>query len=350
MKVFLSWSKDRGKEIAQVLHKFLPYILQNVQPFMSDRDLRSGEEWANRLDAELDDADFGILCLTEDSIDSPWLLFEAGALVKRPKASVCGILIDGLPESHIPSPILRYQCRRFDKDGLARLVTDLNDRLDVKLPTDQVEETFEMYWPKLEAASKPASETKTENRSPDEMMLQMLDEVVTAVRRIEQSIGITKRAPNLDHFYTTDESDRDARMQSGRYMSEGTACHIYAEEQPGTVALHRLKSAKRDDHFYTCWDDEIEHAIQKSGYTKEEIAGWVFDSEDGKDGLRRVPLFRMYHEGHMDHFYTTSPQERDHATQACGYRSERNACFVFDSPQPGTVPLFRMISYAPRSP
>lgn len=43
-----------------------------------------------------------------------------------------------------------------------------------------------------------------------------------------------------------------------------------------------------------------------------------------------VPLYRL--QGHGDHFYTTSAQERDNAIAQYGYVSEGIACYVNDSP------------------
>jgi hypothetical protein len=45
----------------------------------------------------------------------------------------------------------------------------------------------------------------------------------------------------------------------------------------------------------------------------------------------------------LDHFYTTSESERDGAISELAYRSEDVAAYVFDSEQGGTVPLFRLV-------
>jgi hypothetical protein len=74
MKVFISWSGASSKAVAASLRKHLPLILQGLDCFMSKHDLESGARWAQELAEELDESNFGILCLTHESLKSPWLL------------------------------------------------------------------------------------------------------------------------------------------------------------------------------------------------------------------------------------------------------------------------------------
>ena len=43
MKVFISWSGTRSKALANALHKWLPMVLQYVEPWVSDSDIDAGE-------------------------------------------------------------------------------------------------------------------------------------------------------------------------------------------------------------------------------------------------------------------------------------------------------------------
>lgn len=82
MKVFLSWSGDRSKAVAEALHSWLPRVLQAVEPWTSFDNIERGARWAPELAQVLEETRFGILCLTPENLLSPWLLFEAGALSK----------------------------------------------------------------------------------------------------------------------------------------------------------------------------------------------------------------------------------------------------------------------------
>lgn len=76
MKVFISWSGDRAKVIAEELREWLPTVIQSIEPFVSSRDIPLGGRGLQTLANELESCDFGILCLTQANIESPWILFE----------------------------------------------------------------------------------------------------------------------------------------------------------------------------------------------------------------------------------------------------------------------------------
>jgi hypothetical protein len=65
--------------------------------------------------------------------------------------------------------------------------------------------------------------------------------------------------------------------------------------------------------------------IVSQGYSFEKNEGYVFDAP--RAGV--VPLYRLFHPGNGDHFYTTNATERDNAVRSSGYVSEGIACYVF---------------------
>ena len=87
MKVFISWSGDRSRAIAEELRDWLPTIVQSLEPFISTQDVPVGGRGLNVLASELQDCSFGILCLTQENKQGQWIHFEAGALSKVIEAS-----------------------------------------------------------------------------------------------------------------------------------------------------------------------------------------------------------------------------------------------------------------------
>ncbi len=96
MLVFLSWSKTRSKKMAEALNDGLRFVLQNVEPWFSGEDIESGDRWNATLVAKLAETRFGVVCVTQENVAEPWLLFEAGAIAKTvdDKARVCPVLLD----------------------------------------------------------------------------------------------------------------------------------------------------------------------------------------------------------------------------------------------------------------
>jgi hypothetical protein len=128
-----------------------------------------------------------------------------------------------------------------------------------------------------------------------------------------------------DHFYTMSASERGTAINTFGYVDEGTACHIYEGQVPGTIPLFRLYSGATGDHFYTTSASERDAAVAMFGYVVEGTTGFVY----GSQVAGTVPLFRLFSGAQGDHFYTTSAGERDRAVSEFGYVDEGVACFVF---------------------
>src|SRR3954469_2311912 len=82
MKIFLSWSGKTSREVAQAFHDWLPFVIQAVKPFISTGDIDKGKRWTDVLASELNETGYGILIVTPDNLDKPWLHFEAGAILE----------------------------------------------------------------------------------------------------------------------------------------------------------------------------------------------------------------------------------------------------------------------------
>ena len=78
-KIFLCWSKFRSRSIATAWAKLLPEIIEGVEPVLST-EFQKGKEWSRLLRRDLDKARTGIVFLTPENVDAPWIHFEAGAL------------------------------------------------------------------------------------------------------------------------------------------------------------------------------------------------------------------------------------------------------------------------------
>ena len=96
MKVFLSWSGPRSKAVADAFAWWLPQVIQAIDPSISS-DIDKGKRWSDEISNQLEETKLGIICLTQDNLKAPWLLFEAGALWKAKGASVCTFLLDVAP-------------------------------------------------------------------------------------------------------------------------------------------------------------------------------------------------------------------------------------------------------------
>lgn len=164
-KVFISWSGDLSKKLAEEVRLWLPGVLQFVKPYFTPNDIEKGTRWSTEIASELESSNAGIICLTKDNITKPWILFEAGALSKNfGKANVCTILFN-LDNTDLTGPLTSFQSTRFDKTDIKQLLTTINNTgLDSKLEAGVLNDVFEMWWPKLESKINEILKTHVEEK------------------------------------------------------------------------------------------------------------------------------------------------------------------------------------------
>lgn len=151
MKVFISWSGNTSKKVAEIIREWLPTVLQTVKPYFTPSDIEKGTRWSTEIARELDDSMAGIFCVTKENLNSQWLMFEAGAISKKVEHSlVCPILI-GLDNSDIKGPLTQFQTTLFEKSDFKKLISALNKANSSNILDDIVLNTvFEKFWPELE--------------------------------------------------------------------------------------------------------------------------------------------------------------------------------------------------------
>jgi len=194
MEVFLSWSGSRSKIVAESLRKWLPGVLQSVDPWISGADIEAGARWHQALSLRLNECNFGVICLTPENLGSRWLLYEAGALSKSLEGSSVVPYLLGLRKADVDGPLAHFQSVEADAEGTYSLLGAMNAVLprlnERQLSDNTLREAFNLWWPKLEEALGSAlaaqlpSATATQSRSSD----QMIQEVVENTRSIAGTV------------------------------------------------------------------------------------------------------------------------------------------------------------------
>ena len=132
MKVFISWSGEESRELGETFRKWIPSVIQMAQPYFTPNDIEKGARWNTEISKELEESSIGIICLTRQNLEKPWLLFEAGALSKSiDRACVCPILF-GIDSSDISGPLAHFQCTQFQKNEIKSLLDTINKRCGVR--------------------------------------------------------------------------------------------------------------------------------------------------------------------------------------------------------------------------
>lgn len=183
-KVFISWSGELSKKLAEEVRIWLPGVLQFVKPYFTPNDIEKGTRWSTDIASELESSNAGIICLTKDNLTKPWILFEAGALSKNfGKSNVCTILFN-LDSSDFSGPLTSFQATKFDKADFKKLLITVNNTGgDSKLDSTVLNDVFEMWWPKLETKINNILKTHVES-SPNTLRSEreILEEVLELTR------------------------------------------------------------------------------------------------------------------------------------------------------------------------
>src|ERR1051326_6739087 len=120
MRGFLSWAGETSKQVASILRDWLPQVLQAIKPFISSEDIDKGTRWAEKLANELQDTAAGGVRVTPDSIRSPWLNFEAGALSKIVGQSYVCPYLHGLAQVDLVGPLAMFQASLATQEDTKR--------------------------------------------------------------------------------------------------------------------------------------------------------------------------------------------------------------------------------------
>jgi hypothetical protein len=152
MKIFISWSGETSRKVAVVLRDWLPSVIQSITPYVSSEDINKGVRWSSDISEQLNSTSFGIICLTPENLDAPWIHFEAGALSKAVDKSRVAPFLLGLKTSDVRGPLVQFQSTLFNREEVKKLVLSINESEENGLRLDEARllSFFDVWWPRLE--------------------------------------------------------------------------------------------------------------------------------------------------------------------------------------------------------
>ncbi|WP_447801175.1 hypothetical protein [Pseudomonas kilonensis] len=216
MKVFVSWSGQRSKVVAELISDWIKCVLQASQPWISTRDIDKGAIWFSEISDQLKDTAAGIVCLTQENKNKPWILFETGALAKGLSTNrVCTFLID-LQSSEIEDPLAQFNHTFPERTSMWGLTCSLNACLDQNRLDERIlRQVFDTYWPQFDQKFKEAIKNtpqaeNVEPRSEQSILAEILSNtrsLSSRVRELEQrqSVVADKWTGFTSGFKTAEE-------------------------------------------------------------------------------------------------------------------------------------------------
>jgi Domain of unknown function (DUF4268)/TIR domain len=147
MKVFLSWSGDESRKVAEALYEWLPSVLPSVEPWISSEDISKGRRWARAIDEQLQETSFCVVCVVPGNAAAPWINFEAGAISKIVSdAHVVPLLFDVEPKELMGLPLGMFQAATFEKEDMYRVLRTINAATGIPLSSERLKKNLDLCW------------------------------------------------------------------------------------------------------------------------------------------------------------------------------------------------------------
>lgn len=156
-----------------------------VKPFVSSKDVYAGTRWQLEIASQLEQTNFGLVCVTRSNQGAKWLNFEAGALAKAIDSSrVVPIAID-LEPAEIELPMGQFQGQPATINGITEVMTSLNSCCPNPLTDSLLERSIDKWWPDLEAElTRITAVDEEETRSTVPTDRQLIEETLITVRSL----------------------------------------------------------------------------------------------------------------------------------------------------------------------
>lgn len=207
MKLFLSWSGDRSHAMALFFQEWLQCVIQACDPWVSSKDLEQGSVWHTEINSALQGTNIGIICLTKENQNNPWILFEAGALSKGLETNRVIVFLVDIEVGDLSPPLSLFHTAEPKKESVKGVVKTINNSLKEKQINNNVlDRIFDTYWDQFSNEYKRILEThpskddikkETKGKSGDDI----LNEILLSTKGLSNRIQALEIAQREDSSY-----------------------------------------------------------------------------------------------------------------------------------------------------
>lgn len=193
MKIFISHSGPRSRQIAEAFHTFLPTANPSFEPWYSYENLDRSRAWYGQIVEQLSEVGAAIICLTPDNLEKPWIHYEAGALIHALDGTRVYTYLYELGPADIGGPLALFNhTQATQKDTLA-LVSSLNELLEGedRAEDERLQINFNALWESFQKQMKAPlpespddSSAKTHRADRD-----LIEEMLNIQRRQESQMS-----------------------------------------------------------------------------------------------------------------------------------------------------------------
>lgn len=246
VKLFISWSGDKSKEVAELLHRWLRYVIQALEPWVSTEDIETGAVWFTKICEEIKEVCNSIIVVTKENKEKPWIMFEAGALCKGEDANRVNILLVDVEPNEIRQPLASFNMAKANKDGLRKLIHSLYKRLldeendkKTNMTKEELDHLFDTLYPEFERKFSIITEKYPQDNTEEEPkseIKQMQEEILLAIRGMEKTLLDTKNQVALN---TASKVVSDIIMAAVSNTNSNPTIHPYLHQDLRSIKSWR---------------------------------------------------------------------------------------------------------------
>jgi hypothetical protein len=270
VRIFISWSGDKSRKVAEQLRTWLPSVLPNgVETFVSSQDIEKGTRGLLEIAKQLADIDFGIIVLTPQNQTSAWINFESGALGGALGAGRVAPLLVDLSAADVTGPLSQFQNTSLgDEDDLFKLLADINMLTERPLPLGPLKVLFDHALPDLRTELSRSLKLDTQRVPVTRTEMDLLGEI-------------------LEHVRESSSRNTPSGNPSGRTDPKIEAAM--------TAALAKLIPVEFTAHFFRTHGSRIRLALVEC--SKPFLAEQQFDSDGLLDVSNRFHVSLLVRDG-----------------------------------------------------
>ena len=161
MQIFLSWSGNISKEIAEIFKQMLEdCFYEKISVFMSAKDISLGTNGINTIFNALTQSDMCIAFITPINVNAPWIAFEAGVIAGSSNNSKLNVEKRIIPllfgnidtQKFNKNPLHNYQYAAASLEKINELCIDIAKQLhynDIIKTVKQVEAKTKKYFSEI---------------------------------------------------------------------------------------------------------------------------------------------------------------------------------------------------------
>jgi len=199
MEIFIGWSGKYSKSMAIFLKQWLEDLFQGSIVFNVCSNEKPGRIWWNDLEDMLKLAKGAILCLTQESVSSNWLEWEASQIYAKKIGFIIPYCLDDISLKEVSSPIRQFHMLSANKRDTWNLVRKINEESGYKKKDEKsLSDKFNSNWYLLSERFEEISKELLIKRNCDSHLQKFESAVLTLSNNYNKALEIVNQLPELN--------------------------------------------------------------------------------------------------------------------------------------------------------